>query len=39
MIERLVGSRVPDLRQVLVDLVLRYRMTRAAPDVAVRAAS
>ncbi|HEY5148038.1 MAG TPA: alpha/beta hydrolase [Polyangiaceae bacterium] len=28
MSERLVGSRVPDLRQVLVDLVLRYRMKR-----------
>jgi epsilon-lactone hydrolase len=28
MTEILVGSRVPDLRQVLVDLVLRYRMKR-----------
>jgi monoterpene epsilon-lactone hydrolase len=28
MTERLIGSRVPDLRQVVVDLILRYRMKR-----------
>jgi monoterpene epsilon-lactone hydrolase len=28
--ELLVGSRVPDVRQVLVDLILRYRMKRGA---------
>ncbi len=30
MTEILVGSRVPDLRTVLVDLLLRYRMKRGA---------
>jgi monoterpene epsilon-lactone hydrolase len=28
MAERIVGSRIPDFRQVAVDLVLRYRMRR-----------
>jgi monoterpene epsilon-lactone hydrolase len=28
MTEHIVGNRIPDLRQVIVDLVLRYRMRR-----------